>query len=99
MRSLKCINPGQAGRLARLIRLCLACWLPLACLWMAAFGVGVARSQTTLSAEEKLEQEFTDPLATLPQVIIRDSFAPANYGTHVQTNQLIVRPLIPRVPP
>jgi len=66
---------------------------------MVVFGVGIARAQTTLSAEEKLEQEFTDPLATLPQVIIRDSYTPANFGTQVQTNQVIVRPVIPRVPP
>jgi len=66
---------------------------------MVVFGVGIARAQTTLSAEEKLEQEFTDPLATLPQVIIRDAYTPANYGTHVQTNQAIIRPIIPRVPP
>jgi hypothetical protein len=73
--------------------------LLLALLWMVIFGVGIASAQTSLSSEEKLEQEFTDPLATLPQVIIRDSYTPANYGTNVQTNQVIVRPLIPRVPP
>jgi hypothetical protein len=34
-----------------------------------------------------------------PQVIARDSYTPGNYATNAQTNQLIVRPLIPRVPP
>jgi hypothetical protein len=53
----------------------------------------------TFSSEEKLEQEFTDPLATLPQLIVRDSYSPAVYGTNVQTNQTIIRPIIPRVPP
>jgi hypothetical protein len=32
-------------------------------------------------------------------VIVRDSYTPANYGTNVQTNQLILRPIIPRLPP
>jgi hypothetical protein len=57
------------------------------------------RGQTTQSSEATLEQDFTDPLTTLPQLIIRDSYSPATYGTHVETNQLIVRPIIPRVPP
>jgi hypothetical protein len=64
---------------------------------------GFAQAQTAPTSpdleEAKLEQEFTDPLTTLPQVIIRDSYSPANYGTNVQTNQFIIRPLIPRIPP
>jgi len=55
--------------------------------------------QASLQQEEQLERDFTDPLSTLPQVIIRDSYTPANYGTHVETNQAIIRPLIPRIPP
>jgi hypothetical protein len=59
-----------------------------------------ALAQTlSMSAEEKLELQFTDPLSTLPQIIVRDSYSPATYGTNVQTNQTIIRPLIPRVPP
>lgn len=55
---------------------------------------------TSLQSDEaKLEQDFTDPLSTLPQVIVRDSYTPANYGTHLETNQAIIRPLIPRIPP
>jgi hypothetical protein len=57
--------------------------------------------------EEQLERDFTDPLSTLPQLIIRDSYTPANYGPctplacvrDYETNQFIIRPLIPRVPP
>jgi hypothetical protein len=62
---------------------------------------GAARAQSTgaLTSEEQLERDFTDPLTTLPQVLVRDSYTPANYGTGLQTNQLIVRPLIPRIPP
>ena len=62
---------------------------------------------TGLAEEERLERDFTDPLSTLPQLILRDSYTPANYGPCTpsscirdeETNQLIVRPLIPRVPP
>jgi hypothetical protein len=72
--------------------------------------VSFARAQTPASVqaqEERLEREFTDPLTTLPQVIIRDSYTPANYGPCTpracirddETNQLIIRPLIPRIPP
>jgi hypothetical protein len=53
----------------------------------------------SMSAEEKLELQFTDPLSSLPQLLVRDSYSPATYGTNVQTNQTIVRPIIPRVPP
>lgn len=64
---------------------------------------GRAQTQTWQSnvtaEEEKLERDFTDPLTTLPQVIIRDSYTPANYGIDGQTNQFIIRPLIPRIPP
>ena len=74
---------------------------------MVVFGVGIARAQTTLSAEEKLERDFTDPLSTLPQLILRDSYTPANYGPctlraclrNYKTNQVLIRPLIPRIPP
>jgi hypothetical protein len=51
-----------------------------------AVGVGIARAQTTLTAEEKLEQEFNDPLTTLPQLLVRDSYTPANYGPCTATS-------------
>ena len=80
------------------------------CVVLALGGLACPQgaSTLTLSEEEKLEQDFTDPLTTLPQLIVRDSYTPANYGPctpqvlcfrNLETNQLIVRPLIPRVPP
>lgn len=72
--------------------------LPAAFLLILA-NAHFAVAQITLSREEQLERDFTDPLSTLPQLQIRDSYTPANYGTNVETNQLIVRPIIPRVPP
>src|SRR5271169_5962553 len=79
----------------------------LAILWITVTFAGIARAQTKLSAEDKLEQDFNDPLSTLPQVLVRDSYTPANYGPctppacfrNYETNQLIIRPLIPRIPP
>src|ERR1700720_4131794 len=72
-------------------------------LWIVLWMIGPcrysARAQTTsLATEEKLIADFTDPLTTLPQISIKDAFTPANFGTHVQTNQVILRPIIPRVP-
>lgn len=63
------------------------------------FRPAPAIAQTGSQPSETLEQAFTDPLTTLPQIVIRDSYSPATYGTHVQTNGVIVRPIIPRIPP
>lgn len=75
----------------------------LAILWITVTVAGLVQAQTaptsSQSEEEKLEQDFTDPLTTLPQVTVRDSYTPANYGTNAETNQVIIRPIIPRVPP
>jgi hypothetical protein len=83
----------------------------LVILVMAVPATDFAQTQTTTAshetAEENLEQDFTDPLSSLPQVVVRDSYVPANYGPctpracfrNDQTNQLLVRPLIPRIPP
>jgi hypothetical protein len=72
----------------------------LAVLWEAVTGVAFAQSQTmSHQPRESLEQEFTDPLTTLPQIFFKDTYSPANYGDRVQTNQLIARAIIPRIPP
>jgi hypothetical protein len=83
----------------------------LLALCLMAPAAGFAQTQATPTSvqleEEKLERDFTDPLSTLPQLILRDSYTPANYGPctlracvrNDETNQLIIRPLIPRVPP
>jgi hypothetical protein len=62
------------------------------------FAVRPALAQTE-AREQQLEREFTDPLTTLPQILVRDSYSPATYGTDVETNQTIIRPIIPRLPP
>jgi hypothetical protein len=76
-------------------------WILIACSVAMAPAI-TAKAQAgppTLTDEEKLEQDFTDPLTTLPQVLVRDSYTPSNYGTHLETNEAIIRPIIPRIPP
>jgi len=98
-------NIGQALRLSSRPRQCLSIFI--ICIALAMGVKARAQSTPTLSEEVKLEQDFTDPLTTLPQLIVRDSYTPANYGPctppacfrNYETNQLIIRPLIPRVPP
>lgn len=106
-RSRRSLNPRFIVRTAASFSILLVS------LWIMAVPVaGYAQAQTatpTLSEEEKLERDFTDPLSTLPQVIFRDSYTPANYGPgpctsqvclrNYETNQFLIRPLIPRIPP
>jgi len=71
----------------------------LAVLTMQAMLLGSAHAQMTkLQEEQQLQQEFTDPLTTLPQLFLKDTYSPATYGTHVQTNVALVRAIIPRIP-
>jgi hypothetical protein len=46
----------------------------------------------------KLSAEFSDPLTTLPQLFVQDSFTPKNFGTSGVANRLIARLIVPRVP-
>ena len=63
------------------------------------FSSAFGQSQTTSTTLETLEREFTDPLTTLPQAFLKDAFSPVNFGTNVQTNQVVARAIIPRIPP
>ena len=68
-------------------------------LWLLDPYSSFAQAQTPdWLPRTKLVADFTDPLTTLPQISLKDAFIPANYGTHVQTNQFIIRPIIPRLP-
>jgi hypothetical protein len=89
-----CLHTHWMASLIARVSLCAL--LPV--LWMIGPCAGFARSHTTIAEEEKLALEFTDPLTTLPQMFVRDSYSPANFGTHVQTNQVVARAIIPRVP-
>ena len=39
-----------------------------------------------------------DNYSILPQIFLKDAYSPANFGTHLQTNQTILRAIIPRLP-
>jgi hypothetical protein len=80
--------------IARILRCAL-----LAVLWIGGPAVLIANAQTQQENEAKLAEEFTDPLTTLPQIFLKDTYSPATYGTHAQTNQTILRAIIPRIPP
>ena len=71
----------------------------LVILWARGSSLAFGQGQTRSTPLETLEREFTDPLTTLPQVFLKDAFSPVNYGTEVQTNQVVGRAIIPRIPP
>ena len=59
--------------------------------------VAVADEQA-LSEKARLAEDFNDPLTTVPQIFLKDVYTPENFGIDAQTNRLIARLLIPRVP-
>jgi hypothetical protein len=65
----------------------------LVLLWTPAFA-----QDETGASDADLAREFNDPLTTFPQVFIQDAYTPANYGTDAQTNRVIARAIIPRIP-
>jgi hypothetical protein len=46
----------------------------------------------------KLAEEFSDPLTTLPQIFVQDAYTPENYNTRAETNRVIARVIVPRLP-
>lgn len=58
----------------------------LVTLCMAATPVAFARAQvtpsTSLTEQEQLERDFTDPPSTVPPIIIRDGYTPATYALY-----------------
>lgn len=66
---------------------------------VAAQAAAVATDDATArSRAEALARQFNDPLTIVPQIVLKDVYGPASYGTEAQTNRLIARLLIPRVP-
>jgi hypothetical protein len=59
-----------------------------------------AEPETESEADDrkKLEAEFNDPLTALPQIFVQNAYTPSSYGTDLQTNRLIARLIVPRVP-
>lgn len=67
-------------------------------LLLFAASTALARAEAPTPSIQKLAEEFSDPLTTLPQIFTQDAYSPANYGTAAQTNRLIARLIVPRVP-
>jgi len=60
----------------------------------SAFAQDEARDMSVA----RLEQEFSDPLTTLPQLFTQDAYTPVNYGINSSTNRVIARVIVPRLP-
>jgi hypothetical protein len=71
--------------------------LVASCLLLRAFATN-AQDGGPSAAERKLAEDFSDPLTTLPQLFMQDVYTPSNYGTKAQTNRVILRAIMPRVP-
>jgi len=74
-----------------------------------ALAALLAAGATAAAAEEDAEEdaprtasnvaaEFSDPLTTLPQIFLQDAWSPDVHGTDAQTNRVIGRVIVPRVP-
>lgn len=72
--------------------------LLLAASMLSGTPAAAADAEAPRSSLEKLAQEFTDPLTTLPQIFTQNVYTPANFGTDAPTNRVIARVIIPRVP-
>ena len=57
---------------------------------MAAEGEAPTRAE--------LSRDFNDPLTTVPQIFLQDAYTPSSFGTEAQTNRVIARLIVPRVP-
>ena len=59
---------------------------------------GGAETESVSLNKAELSASFNDPLTTLPQLFVQDAYTPSNYGTDAQTNRVIARLIVPRVP-
>ena len=57
-----------------------------------------AQDEANVTSRESLAREFGDPLTALPQIFLQDAYTPANYGTNAETNRVVARVIVPRIP-
>lgn len=62
---------------------------------LAAHPVAAGDAETRA---QRLARDFSDPLTTLPQLVLQDVYTPSSYGTEARTNRVILRALVPRIP-
>src|SRR5262245_41024951 len=70
----------------------------LVCAFLDAATIAPSWAGESEPQDTKLTQEFNDPLTSLPQLFVQDAYTPANYGTEAETNRVIARLIVPRVP-
>jgi hypothetical protein len=58
----------------------------------------LAQGEEVEASRAELSAEFNDPLTALPQIFLQDAYTPSNYGTDAQTNRVVARLIVPRVP-
>lgn len=58
----------------------------------------LGETEAASASKVDLAREFNDPLTVVPQLFVQDAYTPSNYGTDAQTNRVIARFLVPRVP-
>ena len=72
------------------------------CSWRSCWGRACVR---VLPKVKRLVKHLRNsagicrPTDDFAQVFLKDAFSPINYGTNVQTNQVVARAIIPRIPP
>lgn len=67
--------------------------------WLSQAPAAFAQDEAgALDRRAQLARDFTDPLTTLPQIFLQDAYTPANYGTDAQTNRVVARAIVPRIP-
>lgn len=64
----------------------------------AGHPAACAQEEDAKTRTQRLAEEFSDPLTTLPQIFLQDAYTPSNYGTEASTNRVIARLIVPRVP-
>ena len=69
-----------------------------AALLITGAAPALAQLDTSNARLRRLSREFTDPLTSLPQFFLQDAYTPDNHGTEAQTNRVIGRLIIPRIP-
>ena len=57
-----------------------------------------AQAEQSASRKAELAEDFNDPLTTLPQLFLQYAYTPSNYGTDAETNRVIARLIVPRIP-
>ena len=81
-----------------LVAASLFCRAPVAFAQAEAPAPGAEKPAAAPPGAAKLAQDFNDPLTTLPQLFVQDAYTPANYGTDAQTNRVIARLIVTRIP-